>query len=288
MRRMKKALQRLEFFAFWAVASLIRVMPLDMASYLMGKAWRHLAPFNARHKRAISNISLSLPELSAADHQQIIRNMWENLGRVAAESFQLDRLVNDPKRMSWDADDLIRSLDGKGSLMVSLHMGNWEVCVWPMTYAGKKTAGIYQSIKNPYVEAYIRKLREPLYPGGLFPKGPQAVRKLIATVKDDGIAGVLCDLRDKSGVRVPFFGRPAPSTTIPAMIAVRLNAPIIIGRVIRTSGCNFLVEGEFLDVSRTGDKKHDVEETTRRIHAKFEDWVREYPEQWMWGHRRWE
>lgn len=284
---MKQFLQRLEYLGFRLVVFLIRLMPLDMASAVFGKAWRWLAPYNRRHKRALANIEMAMPELTPARRREIISDMWENLGRVFAESFQIDRLLADPGRIRCDEDEMIASLKGKGSLIISMHAGNWEICVWPMTQAGYNPAGVYQKIKNPFVDAYVRAIRAPLYPGGLFSKSHDTARKLVTWVRDGGQLGVLADQRDNKGILVPFFGQPAPSTPLPAMLAVRLDVPLVIGRVIRLDGSRFRIEGHRLDVARTGNRQADTEETTRCIHATFENWIRERPEQWMWGHRRW-
>ncbi len=262
-------------------------MPLDMASFVLGKIWRAVAPFNKRHKRALENLAMAFPDKSADEREAIARDMWENLGRVSAETVQIDRLIGDPDRVVSPTNDLLDSLFGHGSVVISLHTGNWELCVWPVTRRGHKPAGIYQKIKNPYVDVYVRQLRAALYTGGLYPKSPDVVRKIISDVRKGGQLAILADQRDNNGIMVPFFGADAPSTPLPAMVAVRLDVPLVIGRVIRLNGSRFRVEAHLLDVARTGDRKADTLETTRRIHATFEDWIREYPSQWMWGHRRW-
>lgn len=280
-------LQKIEYFAFRAMVFLIRLMPLDVASAVFGRLWRWLAPLNKRHRRALDNIAMAMPDMPKEARRRVIGDMWENLGRVVAESFQLDRLLADPDRILCDENEMIASLSDRGSLIISLHAGNWEICVWPVTRSGYRPAGVYQRIKNPFVDAYIRQIRAPLYPGGLFTKSHDTARKLVTWVRQGGQLGVLADQRDNKGITVPFFGHDAPSTPLPAMLAVRLDVPVVIGRVIRTRGSRFRVEGELLDVARTGDRQGDTLETTRRIQATFERWIRENPAQWMWGHRRW-
>lgn len=284
---MKQFLQLIEYAAFRSVVGLIRAMPIDMASAVVGKLWRAIAPFNRRHKRALANLALAFPDKSQSERERIARDMWENLGRVMAESFQLDRLIADRERIIDDMDPAIRPLAGKSALMISMHSGNWEICVWPMTMAGFAPAAVYQKVKNPYVDAYIHKLRAPLYPGGLFTKSHDTGRKLVTWVRQGGSLALLADQRDNKGIKIPFFGVDAPTTPLPAMLAVRLETPLMIGRVIRLNGCRFKIESRILDIVRTGDSKADTEENTRRIHATFENWIREHPEQWMWGHRRW-
>jgi KDO2-lipid IV(A) lauroyltransferase len=284
---LRPIVQDLEYGAFRIVAAVLRAMPLDTASTVSGRLWRWFAPWNRRHRRADAQLARALPELDAHQRRRILLDMWENLGRVTAESLQLDRLLADPDRIVLDTPDIVASVAGRGCLILSLHSGNWEICVWPMTAAGYRPAGVYQAIKNPRVDAYVRALRAPLYPGGLYSKEPATARRLVSWLKANHPVGVLADQRDNRGLAVPFFGRLAPSTPLPATLAVRLGAPIIAGRVIRTAGARFRIEAVEIPVSRTGDSAADILETTARIQRQFEDWVRERPDQWMWGHRRW-
>ncbi|MEM6615480.1 MAG: lysophospholipid acyltransferase family protein [Pseudomonadota bacterium] len=287
---MKNYLQHIEYLGFLIVFRLIRAMPLDMASAVSGKLWRVFAPLNKRHQRALDNLARAFPEKSLQERELIARNMWENLGRVTAESFQLDRLLaQEEQRIHYEIQHLEEGIDReRGSLILSMHTGNWEICCWPMTQAGFNPAGVYQRVKNPKIDALIANVRAPVYPGGLFAKSHDTGRKLVSWVKKGGQLGVLSDQRENKGIVVPFFGHPAPTTPLPAMLAVRLDVPIIIGRVIRQKGVNFHVEGQFLEYETTGSKKEDIETVTIAIQKQFEDWIREYPDQWMWGHRRWE
>ena len=176
---------------------------------------------------------------------------------------------------------------GKGVVFVSLHTGNWELVVVPTMRGGIEVAGVYQRMKNPKADAYMARVRRDRYPRGLFIKGADASRKLMRIVREGGAIALLADLRDGGGLVVSFLGRPAPSTTFPALLARRNDAFLVAARVIRTRGVHFRIEAEALDVPHTGDRDADVKEATCQIHRLFETWVREYPEQWMWAHRRW-
>ena len=112
--------------------------------------------------------------------------------------------------------------------------------------------------------------RRERYPRGLFEKGAHVARKLMRIVREGGAVSLMADLRDRRGVLVPFFGRPAPSTTFPALICRTSDAVLVAARVIRTKGARFIIEGEFVEVPRTQDRDADVEEATRRIQALFE------------------
>ena len=137
------------------------------------------------------------------------------------------------------------------------------------------------------VDDYVALVRRDRYPRGLFVKGADTGKKLLRIVRGGGAIALLADLRDRNGLSVPFFDRPAPSTTFPALLARGSDALLVAARVIRTRGVRFRIEAEILDIPRTADRNADIDAATHLTHRLFEKWVREYPEQWMWAHRRW-
>ncbi len=282
-------LQRLEYWGFRLVASIFRAMPLDTASAVSGAIWRRIAPLLRRHARAHRNLAACLPELSQGEREAILLAMWEVLGRTFAEAFQLDRIAADPSRVEVVLTDEVRALitAPRGCVMASLHMGNWEVACIAALRTGVKPAGVYQRVKNPLVDAYVTGMRKAFYPAGLFSKGHDTVLRLMRIVRAGGTLAIMADLRDMRGVRVPFFGRPAPSTPFPALLARNHGVPLVAARVRRIDGVRFQVDAERVPVSRTANRDADVEQTTAALQAVFERWIREDPGQWMWAHRRW-
>jgi KDO2-lipid IV(A) lauroyltransferase len=230
---------------------------------------------------------------------RIAKAHWENLGRVMAETMQIDRILRDPDRIRLiDPHVFGRYANKLGPVVgVSLHMGNWELAIWPMTVAGKRPAAVYRSVNNPFVDAYLRAQRRGLYPGGLFGRGKvegdhgdnQRTARLIADfVRRGGQLGLVCDLYDRTGIEVPFFGRPARTQAIGAMIARRTGARIWMSRCVRIGrDSRFEIELKELRVPRTANASEDVREAMAGMQRQFEAWVREKPEQWMWSNRRW-
>ena len=225
--------------------------------------------------------------------------MWENLGRVMAETMQIDRILADPSRIEIANPQLYDRYRGKfGPVIgVSLHMGNWELAIWPLTLAGTKPAAVYRTVKNPYVDRYLRHQRRDLYPGGLLGKGKvdgsreegqQTARLIMDFVRRGGKLGLVCDLYDKQGIAVPFFGHPAKSVAIAGMIARRVGARIWMARCLRVGkSSRFRIELKELKVPRTANAGEDVKTITAAMQAQFEAWICENPEQWMWSNRRW-
>jgi Kdo2-lipid IVA lauroyltransferase/acyltransferase len=293
--------QRVEYAGLRLLAAVIRALPLEVAADASGKLWRLIAPFNRRHKRALANLAIAFPEKTPRERQAIARAMWENLGRVMAETMQIDRIIAEPDRIQLAPGTekvFARYKDKMGpAIGVTLHMGNWELAAWPMTVAGNNPAAVYRSVNNPYVDHYLRGLRRDLYPGGLLGKGringspeegQRTARLITDFVRKGGRLGLVCDLYDRTGIPVPFFGKPAPSVAIAGMIARRVGARIWVGRCVRLGRqSRFSIEIKELKVPRTANAADDVKWVTAAMQRQFEAWIREVPEQWMWSNRRW-
>jgi len=284
-----RATRRLEFGLLMAAVGMVRALPVDAASGAMAALWRTIAPLLPRHRRAIEHLDHAFPDMPAEQRRRIAREMWGNLGRVTAETLQLDRLVADPSRFEVSPEGLAALERARnGAVLVSLHMGNWEVVIEAANAAKLSSTGVYQALQNPLVDTWLQALRAPLYPGGLLPKGSHTARQMLGRVKRGEVVAVLGDLRESAGIQVPFFGRPAYANPFPAMAVLISGVPLIAGRVRRLEGTRFAIDAVEIPVSRTGDRAADVHATTAAMHAQFESWIREAPEQWMWAHRKWD
>lgn len=292
---------RLEYVFLRCVVGVVRLVPLRFATNASAWTWRRLAPrLNPkRHERALANLAIAFPEKSQTERLDIAMRHWENLGRVMAETMRLDQITADPSRITIrNAKVFERYKDKLGPVVgASLHMGNYELAVWPLTVAGATPAAVYRSVNNPYVDQYIRHARRDLYPGGLFGRGgvegdhgeaQKTARAIMDYVRRGGRLGLVCDLYDRTGIPVPFFGKDAATVSIAAMIARRTGARIWLSRCLRVGkDSRFEIELKELRVPRTANQAEDVKAATAEMTRQFEDWVREVPEQWMWSNRRW-
>ena len=278
---------RLEYLGFRAAQAAATALPLEAVSWSSGLAWRFIAPRLHRQERALRNLKLAYPELSDAERQRIAAGMWENLGRTFGESFHLKEIVAE-KRIRFEPMEQLEGIIRGGPCVVcGLHLGNWELVAYAGRLMGASFTGVYQRLSNPLVDEETRKLRAFLYDGGLLPKTPVTARALMKTAKSGGYPAFLADLRDDNGAAVPFFGQPALATVFPALLARKTGLPLYAGAAFREPKVRFVIRGARVEVPHTDDHTADAIAGTAALHAQFEAFIRQAPDQWMWAHRKW-
>ena len=278
----------LEYAGFRLAAAILKGLGVEAASNLSAWVWRHLAPRSRRHKRALAHLARAFPEKSLAERERIALAMWENLGRTFGEAFHLETIASSG-RVTMEGGEAFEEWASRpgGKVACAGHLGNWELAILGITQRGLKPWSIYQRIKNPMVDRDVSAMRSFLYTGGLLQKDPSLPRLFMRVLREGGTIGFLGDLRELSGVPVPFFGSPAPSTPFPALLARSIGAPILMVRMRRLPGVRFVQSFEVIEPPITADRKADIAQATAMIHAAFERYIRDSPEQWMWAHRRW-
>jgi Kdo2-lipid IVA lauroyltransferase/acyltransferase len=278
----------LEDFAFGVAGSILGLLPIEAASWFSGRIWRILGPRvgSLRHRRTLANLATAFPEKTEAARRAIAAGMWENLGRIFAETFRLAQIAASDRVVITTAGDF--TTEETARVICAAHQANWEIAVLGVPDAGRsRPAGVYQRIKNPRVDARVRKMRAFLYPGGLYPKSAATSRQLIRHARDGGTLAILADQRDFRGPRVPFFGTAAPSTPFPAMLARSLGLKLYAGEIIRKPHVRFEIRLVEIAVPQTPDRDADIVAATAALQAEFERTICAHPEQWMWSHRRW-
>jgi KDO2-lipid IV(A) lauroyltransferase len=292
---------RLEYAALRGVIALMRLMPLPLSVSWSATLWRILAPrLNPKRQRiALENLEIAFPDKGEQERLAICMAHWENLGRVLAETMQMDRLLNDPSRIEIpDLRVLARYRNKLGPVIgVSLHMGNWELAIWPLVVAGANPAALYRAIGNPYVDRYLVAKRQALCPAGLIGRrrvgaSPledlQTAHRLMDYVRTGGRVGIVCDQLYKRGVPVPFFGGTTLAPPIAAVLARRIGARVWMARCLRIGAdSRFRIEIRELRVPRTANQADDVRWILKEIHNQFERWIIEAPDQWLWSHKIW-
>jgi len=255
MRGMRRIRHAAEYGALSVLFYVARLLPLSWASALSVGIWRIIGPRHRRHQRALDNMARALPDTTRHDRERIAREMWANMGRTTAEALFLDRIAAEPDRFEVIGLDTFAMHMGQPGphIGVTLHMGNWELAVWPCAISGGNPAGVYRPIENPHVDRLLRRKRQFLYPGGLFGKGKRGrehqpgqstARRMINYVRQGGRLAFVCDEVDRRGLPIPFFNHQARFTHVPAMIARHTRARLWLVRCERIAKASrFRIKG---------------------------------------------
>jgi Kdo2-lipid IVA lauroyltransferase/acyltransferase len=212
MTEIARRRHKFEYLLFLGLAAVIRAVSIEFASTWSGFGWRLVARRLSRHRRAVGNLSLSFPNKTATEIEQMALGMWDNLGRTFAEFFHLADLIKGD-RIQMSNPELFDALRGhRGSVVCCLHMGIWEIVSQAGLRIGWLPVGVYQKISNPFVDRFVKAVREPLYPGGLMEKSSGAARALLRYARQGGCVAIMADQRASGGVPSAFFGRVANST----------------------------------------------------------------------------
>jgi Kdo2-lipid IVA lauroyltransferase/acyltransferase len=276
----------------------IRLASRKPMADVAGAFMRTAGPRLKEHGLGRANLAAAFPEKSAAEIEAILRGVWDNLGRVAAEFPHIDRLQifhPDPEHKgdilytpeTYERFQQLRQ-DGKPALIFAAHLANWELPALVATKYELDTTVLYRRPNIGAVSDAIIEIRKGSM-GTLVPTSLDAPVKLARVLEAGGHVAMLVDQHYVNGVDVTFFGRPCKANPSIARLARHVDCPIHGTRVVRMPDRqHFRVDlTEAIEPVRDAAGKVDVEGTMQAITSVVEGWVREYPEQWLWLHRRW-
>ena len=277
---------------FFAFMGLFRILPVDAASALGGFIGRQILARTSVTRRARDNLIAAYPKMSAAERNAVIKEMWDNLGRTAAEYAHLDafRIRGDNPRIEVLHEERIASARaaGKGVIFLSGHFANWEIM--PITAAdyGLEGGTVYRPVNNPYVDRWMARQRTLNGPREVISKGAHGTRRIFTLLRGGKCIFLLADQKTNEGIPADFFGRMAMTTPAPAVLALKMGAVLLPASNERVNGAHFRVTvHEPIAFDATGDHDRDVLALTQKINDTVEAAVRAKPSQWLWIHRRW-
>ena len=285
---------RLEAAAIRLALALVRALPPVSASDFGGAVARTIGPLLPVSRVADANLRLALPELDARARRRIVRGVWDNLGRTAAELPHLSRLRRTGSGPGWEivGEDVVRGLTviGGPAIFFSGHLANWEMMAVAPGAFGIRLSIFYRAASNPLVDAIIADLRHRAVGATvpMFAKGSAGARGAMAHLRAGGYLGMLIDQKMNDGIAAPLFGHPAMTAPAAAAFALRYRCPLVPTHVERLGPARFRIVVEPpLALPDSGDRHADVAALTAAMNACLERWVRARPESWLWLHRRW-
>jgi Kdo2-lipid IVA lauroyltransferase/acyltransferase len=279
------------------VFAVLRLLGPDSGPKIGAAITRTLGPLTGAHRIARDNIAGAFPDKTEAERAAILREAWDNLGRVACEYVHMDRIWDfDPARpeagritASAGTVALYERLrdDGRPAIVFSAHLANWELPAIAAARHGIESAVLYRTPNSPAVAKEILRLRQDSM-GTLVAAGMSAPFKLARALERGQHIGMLVDQRFGRGPRIDFLGRPAFANPLLAQLARRFDCPVHGARAIRLPDGRFRLDlTEEIALPRDAEGLIDVDAATQAMNDVIAGWVREHPGQWLWMHRRW-
>ncbi len=255
------------------------------------------AAFYVLHRRLIRvgrrNLALAFPEMAEAERRRMLRSLYRHLGRQMAEFCRFPRLRSADLARVVPTVGLEHYLEararGRGVLVLTGHLGAWELASFAHSLAGYPMRFIIRPLDNRPLDALVNRYRGQ--------HGNQPISKrdfargLLQAMQANETVGILLDQNSSppQGVFVPFFDIPACTAAGPAKIALRTGAAVVPGFCVwEAAQKRYVLYFEpALGLAASGEEEDAVTAVTAQFTAVLEGWIRRYPEQWLWVHRRW-
>ncbi len=286
----------------WIVAQLIslalwiiRLIPLKYAAKMFERFARWLGPKIWRHKVVMDNLAIAFPDKSIEERNQLASDNWAQMARTLLEYIYLDEIFN--LEVEMEESDTIEIVNGEAfqklrddglpAILFTGHIANFELLPMVAAKFGLQIQSMYRRPNNKYAASQVEASRKDLGQN-LVASGAGASFQLMSALERGEHVGLLVDQKFRRGIKIPFFGKEAKTNPLLAKLARRYDCPVHGARSVRLPGGRFRLEiTDELVLPRDKDGDVDIRGTTELVTNVVEGWVREYPEQWLWMHRRW-
>ena len=293
--KIKAIVDGLVYILFLGFVRLVRSLPAATARRLgMGLGilaywldFRHYSVAMINLRRVFSH-RMEGPQIRA-----MCREVFTNLGIVLVDFIRSISLtsqnINDHFTFEGEENLLKARAKGKGILILSAHLGNWELLAAHCLKFGQGNEYVVtKRIHNPYLDRFINNLRRSMGVEILPHRG--SARDLVKKLKEGAMVGFVLDqsASEKEAVWVDFFGEKVPTYKSLALLAMNLGTPVLPTFAIRDGDGRYrMVYKEEVELVSTGNSKEDVVANTARFNRIIEDMILSCPEQWFWVHNRW-
>jgi KDO2-lipid IV(A) lauroyltransferase len=286
--------KNLEFWLVLIVARTLGWLPRGLARRLSGALAFSVYRLHSRLRRVGQrNLELALPGISAAEQERILRGVFRHLGWQLTEFCRMSRYTPENTR-GWIRTEgldhyLTAQARGKGVLIVTGHLGAWELSSFYHSLMGHPMSMVARPLDNRRLDQYVNGIR-CLHGNRVLPKDDFA-RGLLRAMRAGETVGILMDtnMTPPQGVFVEFFGRPACTASGLARVALKTGAAVLPGFLLwEPAEKGYVLHfGPELAFPRSEDAEADILAATQICTQAIEGWIHRYPDQWLWIHRRW-
>ena len=286
--------ERLEFGLVWIVARVLGRLPRTLARGFAGAlALVVYLAFGRLRRVGQRNLELALPQQTKSWRKHVLRGVYRHLGWQLVEFCRMERYTAQNTRERIRTEGLERYLAarerGKGVLVLTGHLGAWELSSFYHSLMGYPMGMVIRRLDNRLLDTFVNGIR--CMHGNKVLHKDDFARGLLKAMHEGETVGILMDtnMTPPQGVFVDFFGRKACTASGLARVALKTGASVLPGFLVWEPGERRYVLhfGDELHFARTGDHEADVLAATQQCAAVTEAWIRRYPDQWLWIHRRW-
>lgn len=278
----------LEYLLAWGVVHSLAIAPRALAEPLARLYTRFLDLGIPRLRRVgLRNLEMAQPELSADERTRVIDGVFRSIARVLVSFARFPRL-NKENIHEWIRYEGYEHFEsalklGKGVLFATAHLGNWELSAFAHALMSGPMHVVVRPLDNDRVDALVEARRAGS--GNHIIGKREFARSILRALKENEAVGILVDQNAglEDGVFIEFFGMQACTGAAFAKFAARSGAAVIPGFALWSEAEQKHILRFYPPVPVTGDIVCD----TQRLHARIESVIREYPDQWLWIHRRW-
>ncbi|HEU5350615.1 MAG TPA: lysophospholipid acyltransferase family protein [Terracidiphilus sp.] len=287
----------LETIEYWLVLGVVRClgrMPRALARPMAdGLAAGVYAALGRLRRVGLRNLALALPELSLAERKRILRGVYRHLGWQLVEFCRMARYSRE-NTADWIRAEGLEHYEaararGKGVLILTGHLGAWELSSFYHSLMGHPMGMVIRRLDNRRLDAFVNGVR--CMHGNQVLHKDDFARGLLKAMHDGGTVGILMDtnMTPPQGIFAGFFGHMACTASGLARVALKTGAAVLPGFMVWEPGERRYVLrfGPELSFSRSENLEEDVRAATAQCNRVLETWVRRYPDQWLWIHRRW-
>lgn len=283
-----------EFVIVWLLVRFFALLPRTLGRRLGAAIGAFAFQVLPRLRRVgMRNLQLAFPSATPEERMRILHNLYRNLGWQLAEFCKMSGYtqLNTKNRMRYEGLEryLTAKEKGNGVLILTGHLGAWELSSFYHSLMGYPMSMVIRRLDNAKVDRLVNGIR-CLHGNQVLHKDDFA-RALLSAMRRGESVGILMDtnMTPPQGVFVDFFGVQACTASGLARVALKTGAAVLPGFMLwEPSEHRYVLHfGEEIPVVSTGDDQVDVLQLTQRLTSELENWIRRYPDQWLWVHRRW-
>jgi Kdo2-lipid IVA lauroyltransferase/acyltransferase len=286
---MKKPIQsKIEYILFLGMYYSMKWMPLKTIKFLASQIMIFGGMvLGVRRDTADKNLRMVFPEMSRKDRNKIMKEMYRQMGKTAAETYfaDFDKLYEDVELEGWENLEAAIAMN-KGVILASCHTGNWELA-GQFIHERHKLSVIYKKLRNRYLNTFTYAIRDDK--GLVLIEVKKALRQILKLLKQKYIVTIMIDQNArKNGIITDFLGHPASTFVGTAKIAIKTKTPIVPAIALRLPNGKhkFIFEKPILP-DEYKNTNEDIRTLSELASKQLEKYILKYPEQWFWVHRRW-